>query len=297
MKYYMKKYLPIVVLILLAGCGISRQAAELQNSAETAMENEDYAAAMEYYDDLIELKKGRNKEIGGETWYRAGITAWELDQTSKAMNYLEQAERNDYTTEESFYILSQVYREIDNLSLEINSLESYITNYPDGEYINEMRKRLFVIYVEMDRNDSAMELWNQLEDFSKEDAGLLEGYLVLMDNLEKEQEARATAQQLLKTDSDNIQALEYLGEYYFWNAENRYQEEMKAYEANKTTRQYRQLLDALDEINAQFRISRDYFSRLWNIDPTPQYATYLRNIYLRFGDEEKAEYFDKRAGN
>jgi hypothetical protein len=102
------------------------------------------------------------------------------------------------------------------------------------------------------------------------------------------------SEKILKMDRNNTLALEYLGEHYFWKAENRYQEEMKAYEANRTTRQYRQLLAALDEINKEFRLSRDYFMRLWNQNPESRYATYLRNIHLRFGDDERADYFQKR---
>jgi hypothetical protein len=69
---------------------------------------------------------------------------------------------------------------------------------------------------------------------------------------------------------------------------------MSAYEKNRTGSQYRHLLDALEEINREFRLSRDYFIRLWQEDPAPKYATYLRNIYIRFGDEEKADFYDKR---
>jgi hypothetical protein len=294
MVYSLKKYLPVFVLIVLSGCGVSPRLTELRVDAETAFENEDYTAALQSYEELIELQKSRNREISGETWHDAGIAAWELDETDKAIEYLVQAGRKDFSTESSLYILSNAYREIDNLSLEITSLERYVASYPEGEYIDEMQKYLFDAYIESRNFDAAAELWTDLEKQAEDEPEILESYLVLTKNQGREEDARKVSEKLLKMDRNNTLALEYLGEHYFWKAENRYQEEMKAYEANRTTRQYRQLLTALDEINKEFRLSRDYFLRLWNQNPDSRYATYLRNIHLRFGDDERAEYYQKR---
>jgi hypothetical protein len=291
----LRNYLFYLLIIITAGCGVSPRLSRLQADAEAALENQDYMAALRHYEELIEFKTSRNREISGETFHNAGISAWELHQTEKAIEYLVQAGRREYSTERRLYILARHYREIDNLSLEITSLESYVTNYPDGEHTDEMKKRLFDVYLESRNYDRAMGLWQELEGLSSEDPELLEGYLVLRKNLGYEDEIPALAERLLRLDGNNITALEHLGEYYFWKAENRYQEEMKAYDANRTARQYRQLLDALEVINRQFRLSRDYFTRLWNQDPSPRYANFLQNIYLRFGDEEKAEYYKKSS--
>ena len=294
MMYILKKYFPVIVLIILTGCGISPRLTELREGAETAIENEDYTAALNYYEELIELQQSRNREVNGETWYHAGISAWETGEANKAIEYLVQAGRKEYTTESSLFVLSNAYREIDNLSLEISSLENYIDSHPNGEHIDEMRKYLFEAYIESRNYEAAMDLWTDLEEVAADDPEILESYLVLNKNQGLEQDARNISEKLLKMDSNNARALEYLGEHYFWKSENRYQEEMKAYEANRTTRQYRQLLTALDEINIEFRLSRDYFLRLWNQNPESRYATYLRNIHLRFGDDERADYYQRR---
>lgn len=293
----MRYYLFIAFLgiaMTFAGCGIGPRLATLQDSADNAIESGDYQTALNNYEEIIELKSSRGQEISGMTYYNAGITAWEVDQTGKAVKYLTESERKGYTTEITFYILSQAYRNIDNLSLEISSLENYVQRYPEGEYIDEQRKRLFETYLESNNLDLAMELWEDLGQLAEKDPGLLENYFILNNRLKNEEELKEIAERIYSLDSNNKTALKYLGEHYFWLAENRYNEEMKAYENNHTRSQYRILLNALDEINEQFRMSRDYLERLWEIEPSPGTAVYLRNIYFRFGNEEKAEYFHEK---
>jgi aminoglycoside/choline kinase family phosphotransferase len=82
---------------------------------------------------------------------------------------------------------------------------------------------------------------------------------------------------------------------YFWRAENRYQSEMEAYEKNRTHRQYAQLLRAFEVLNADFHKSLNYFLRLYEKDPKPEYARFIGNIYLRFDDKSKARYYHSRA--
>jgi hypothetical protein len=288
------KHLALFLLIILStGCGISRRAAELHENAEASYASGNFEKALGYYEEVIELKKSNGHEIDGKIYYRAGVSAWEIRHTGRAIKYLDQAHRKDFINDTSSYILALAYRETDNLSLEISNLENYVDNYPDGGKINEMRKRLFVTYIESNNHDLAMELWPDLKKMSADDPELLEEYFTLNRELDNEEKLKDIAEQLYNLDDENTTALQHLGEHYFWKAETRYQEEMAAYEKNHTRKQYRQLLDALDEINEQFRTSRDYLEKLWQISPSAQTATYLRNIYIRFGNEEKADYFHK----
>ncbi len=292
-----KHIIPLLVIILatIAGCGIARQVAALQEEAETEYNAGNYSDALELYEQTIELKKGRGREASGETWYRAGIAAWETGLRDRAIEYLVQAGRKDRYGERGYYILATAYREIDNLSLEITSLENYLEKYPEGEKADEMRMRLFDTYLESNNLDGALELWHDLEELAPGNASLLESWFILNRRLDREDKLKDIALKLYEADNKNVTALEYLGDHYFWLAENRYQEEMAAYEENQTRAQYRQLLNALETVNEHFRLSRDYFEKLMDIDPSPAYAEYLRNIYLRFGNDEKAEYYHQRS--
>jgi tetratricopeptide (TPR) repeat protein len=293
MDYFGRAFL-FLIMIFLTACGISRQVSELQTNAEAAFNQENYQEALNLYQEIIELKNSRDREIDGITWYSAGLSAWETGQTLKATEYLEMAASNGFTSEKTYYMLSGAYRLVDNLSREISNLESYISNYPEGGQAVEMRKRLFEAYIESKNFDLALELWPDMTD-SQRDSLLLDGYFIVNKELGNEDDLEKIAGKLLEIDRKNINALEYLAEKYFRVAENRYQEELEAYEKNRTRPRYRDLLAALDEINEQFRLSRDYFERLYAIAPSPRYAAYLRNIYIRFGNEEKAGYFEKKS--
>jgi tetratricopeptide (TPR) repeat protein len=290
-------YLLLILLpsVILTGCGPARRIAEMHASADQAWELQNYQDALFYYEGIIDLQTGRGRDVSGRTYYRAGMAAHETGHTRKTTEYLRLSHRSDFATEKSNYILASAYREIDNLSLEISSLEEYSDNYPDGENIDEVQERLFDVYMESNNFEKALDMWPLIESRVSGDPEFMEKYLVLNRELENEDVLEDIANQILALDKDNRTAIEYLAEKYFWQAENRYQQEMKAYEQEKTRAQYRQLLNALDEINLKFRTARDYFERLYANDPNRQYATYLMNIYIRFGDEERAEYYRKRA--
>lgn len=293
--YYIRQTVILILIILVGGCGISRRVGELQEVAGNAFESGNYSEALSYYEEIIELKTSRDKVVDGETYYYAGISAWETGQTQKTINYLELGRQNDFINEKSRFILSSAYKKIDNLSLEITFLESYVDNHPDGDYIDIVNKRLFETYIESNNFDQALEIWNDIKDIAEKDPDLLDLYFSLNKQLERADDLEEIAKQLLEVNPDNINALEFLGDLYFWKAENLYQREMEAYEQNQTRRQYRLLLKALDQVNEWFKISRNYFERLYDIDPRPKYAEYLRNIYMRFGNEEKAGFYDKKA--
>lgn len=293
--YYIRQTVILILIILVGGCGISRRVGELQEVAGNAFESGNYSEALSYYEEIIELKTSRDKVVDGETYYYAGISAWETGQTQKTINYLELGRQNDFINEKSRFILSSAYKKIDNLSLEITFLESYVDNHPDGDYIDIVNKRLFETYIESNNFDQALEIWNDIKDIAEKDPDLLDLYFSLNKQLERADDLEEIAKQLLDVNPDNRNALEFLGDLYFWKAENLYQREMEAYEQNQTRRQYRLLLKALDQVNEWFKISRNYFERLYDIDPRPKYAEYLRNIYMRFGNEEKAGFYDKKA--
>ena len=66
---------------------------------------------------------------------------------------------------------------------------------------------------------------------------------------------------------------------------------MKAYEKNKTRKQYNVLVKELDLVTADFKKALPYLEKLWKQNPGKEYAGYFANIYARFGDEKKAGYY------
>ena len=70
---------------------------------------------------------------------------------------------------------------------------------------------------------------------------------------------------------------------------------MTDYKNNRTTSQYKRLLNKLDEVYPTFEKARNYFLKLYKLKPRPEYAEFLGNIYKRLQEEQKAEYYYNKA--
>jgi tetratricopeptide (TPR) repeat protein len=219
-----------------------------------------------------------------------------LDQTEKALDYLKKATYTPFADADTYAAMARIYRNIDNLSLEIEALEAYVKKYPDGAEILQMKMRLFQTYVESENWQLAFDLWPEIEPQAKMEINYLEDYYKVNEALENEALAEQLAGQLLDMNDENVTGLEFMAKKYYNIAENRYQEEMIAYEKNKTRKQYAILLENLDEVKKDFQTALGYFETLYLINPRPVYANYMANIYVRFNDEENAEYYKRLGG-
>jgi hypothetical protein len=289
---------PILVIasyLVLAGCAASKQGKQMSADANAAFAGGDYAKALQSYEDIIAQSKSKGKEVEGAVYHNAGVAAWELGQVDKAIEYLGNAIRAKGAVPRTYSILAKAYLKIDNLSKEINYLEDYIALYPLGEEIYPVRSQLFNAYVRSENWDLGYNLWPTLSNKDRADVAYLTGYLRVNRKLNKVEERDKLAQELLKMDKNNVEALEVLADKYYRLADDSYVTEMKAYEKNRTNKQYKQLTEAFKKVNENFKISRDYYERLYKVKPDPSYANYLGNIYTRFENKEKANYWYKQA--
>ncbi len=285
----------LIIILILQSCASSLNTTKLSEDAETAYQAENYEDALIAWEQIIESREGKSKKAKAHVYVGAGKSALALEQNDKAGKYLETAREIEFSSPEMYVSLAKVYKNIDNLSKEITALEIYREKYPQGEKINDINTRLFETYVESKNWDLAIELWPEIETQAQSNAGLLAGYLIVNKNLENTTVCDKLARQILKLEASNLTALEWYAEKYFWKAENLYVSEMKAYKNKRTSSQYKKLLKALDEVWPTFRKSRDYFLKLYKIEPKKEYAKYLGKIYTRYDDKQKADYYNKRA--
>ncbi|MGE0078513.1 MAG: tetratricopeptide repeat protein [Bacteroidales bacterium] len=281
----------IILLLILSGCAASKQAKQLNNDANSALANGDYEKALASYESIIASNKANNKETPGSIYNYAGIAAWNLQQVDKSLDYLETAKKLSASTDETFSTAAKAYKKIDNLSREISNLEEYVERYPQGKEITPVRSQLFDAYVRSENWEPGEQLWPLLDSTSHNNTQYLTGYLRIKRKLAKGEESFALAKQLLKMDKNNIEALETIAEKHYNTADDVYVKEMKAYEKNKTMKQYNKLTDALKKVNQDYKTARDYFERLYKLNPDPKYAKLLGNIYTRFENKEKANYY------
>ena len=282
----------LFIVLIIQGCA-TRQ---LTQEGQSAYEAGNYEAALQAYDQVIEKSESQGETAEAKVYYKAGMAAWQLKQTDKALEYLERAEYLEYPSPKLYLTLAEISESIDNLSKELDALENYHKKYPKGDLIDSMSLRLFDTYVESENWKKAVALWPDIKQQARSDVSRLTGYLTVNIKLEKDKKADRLAEKILELDAQNKKALEWLGKKYFWQAENTYVKEMTAYKNNRTTSQYNRLLNKLDEVYPTFEQARDYFLRLYNIDPKPEYAEFLGNIYKRLQEEQKAQYYYNKAG-
>lgn len=287
----------VLFVFILSACPSLRHLDELSRIAEEAYEADDKSEALSAYERLIAAQRELDKAVDGEVYRRAGLLAWDLGETGKAIEYLEFARHSSVVDAKTYAALAKAYREIDNLSREITMLENYVEKYPDDDEYKIMQHRLFETLVESLNFQQAYELWPELTEYPEKDENLMTGYLLVLRALELETKATDLAVDILKINKNNEEALDWLAKRHFREAEERYQKEMQAYEQNRTHRQYAQLLEALEIVNTDLRIALDYFKRLWKLSPDSEYASYLANIYERFQDDERARYYRQRVTN
>jgi hypothetical protein len=291
----MRNILLFIVLFILGACSIGTQVSESKMSGEELLLAKNYSAALNYYEKQIEKAKKNRKLIAGNTYCGAGKASFCLNDNKKALKYFEEATIVKYADIDMYISLLKLYRNIDNLSREIEILESIIAKYPNYKNLKSVKTRLLSTCIESENWELAHKLWKELDGNNSSNIELLDAYLKINRLLKDEDKSIIIAKQLNKIDANNSTALLCLGEQFFWKAENRYQKETKAYEKKKTRRQYAKLLKALDTVTTDFKCSLNYFNKLYKLNPQKKYARFLGNIYARLNDKEKSTYYKNRA--
>ncbi len=281
----------IILLFATNACDSGKQLAQTKQTAQTAYNNGDYAKALELWEGLINTSKQKGLEKQCVIFTKAGMAAQKLGQTDKAIGYLKQATYSEFSNEDTYYTLAEIYNEKDNLSLELENLEIYKEKFPQGKNIEKVNLRLFELYVEIENWEKALNFWEQLTVDQKSETQQIENFLLVNDKLGNDEKSKELALQLLKQDDENIAALNWLAKHYFWKAEKRYNKEMKIYEQKKTRKQYAHLLKVIDEVAVEFNTGLKYAKRLYKLDPTPANAKLLGNTYSRLNYKDKAKYY------
>jgi tetratricopeptide (TPR) repeat protein len=286
----------ILALAALAGCGTTGSVSSIQQNADQAFAAGDYATSLSGYEQIIKQYTDEGKTNECPVYGKAGISALNTGNTNKAIGYLEMDTYTSFATAKTYAAQAEAYRKIDNLSKEMIALKNYLDLFPQGADADTIRLRLFTTYVESENWEFATALWPMLTENQKNNEEVLSMWFTVNKKTNNTQTCDILADQLLKMNPKQTQALEWKAIKAFDAAEDHYQTEMKAYEQNRTNKQYKRLLSELDKVTAEFQLALDYFDTLYQIDPSPRYAGYISNIYVRFDDEEKAEYYRKKAG-
>jgi tetratricopeptide (TPR) repeat protein len=290
----MKKFLlPILLSMLIAAvsCDGGKSLTQTKQTAQAAYNSGDYTKALKLWEEVIKSYVKKSEEKQCPVYTEAGMAAMKLGRTEKAEQYLKQASWGNLSTAKTYLSLSEIYKEKDNLSLELEYLEVYAQKFPGGQDIEYVDLRLYELYVEIDSYDKALEFWRKLKPESQSGTETQELLIKVYSGLEMNAEAVSTAKTLLSTETDNIAANKWLANYYFWKAEKRYQKEMKIYKKKKTRKQYSHLLKVIDEVAIEFKQALKYGKKLYKLEPNQENAKLLGNTYDRLNYKDKAKYY------
>ena len=285
-------YTGLIIVALMAGCSgpkVIVPAVSQKAVAEKATAEGNYAQAVEAWKQYFSVQP--ISEMSGNDYAEAAQTAFKINDENLAISWFDQARFKNFADAEMYATLGKIYRSQQNISKELSALEFYASNFTEN--INEVNNRLFEIYFEIKLFDEAIVVWDKMDANVKNEISNLKTYFKI--NMEKKNNEVCDSLSLviLEKEPANVDALEWNGNKYYWLGENRYEREMDKYNKNKTNKQYKILLTELDMATADFKRALPFFEKLWKIEPGEKYASYFANIYARFGDETKVNYYKK----
>ncbi|OYT16069.1 MAG: hypothetical protein B7C24_09750 [Bacteroidetes bacterium 4572_77] len=289
------KLLSVIFLISLfvSSCGTQKTTLSLNQKASMAADTGNYEQATKQWEAYLAQNQETENPVNAEIYAQLGKAYFHLERFDQSEAAFDQARFKNYADADMYLMMSKNYHRIDNLSKEITVLEYYKDHLsPQGDS-SFMRKRLFQTYVVSENWDLAEQAWQVLGEDSKKEADCLQDYFVVNKALKKNEKCDTIALELLKVDAKNRKALDWMAKKYYDRAENRYQKSMNYYNKHKSTKNYNKLLKELDRVTADFKKSLKYFDQLWEMEDGHQYASYLANIYARFSDKKKSQYYKK----
>ncbi|WP_163707362.1 hypothetical protein [Mangrovibacterium lignilyticum] len=285
--------LAVLLVVILSSCSTGKVMVMHQQVAKQMETEGNYAGATESWNKYFDEQTAKGTDIAAENYAQAAKVAVKADQKGLAESWFGLASYGGYSDPEMELELAEIYRGRNETPKELTTLEIFKDKYPTEAGIEKVNGRLFEIYAMMKDVQKAKTIWPNLTEEQRHDKSFLEDYFKIVSKGDDTAATEAIAKDLVKADPTNVKALEWLGETLYLKAENSYQAEMKAYEKKHTHLQYLHLNQELKVINANFQQSADYFNALWEIEQKPSYAGYLTNIYSRFDNKSKADYFRK----
>ena len=286
----LKPIFPLVTaIVFLAACSTTKLTTTSKSDAVNFENSGSYSEAMNAWNQYF--SQTPVEQTAGEDFSHAAQTAFKAGNADQAISWFDQARYKNFANAQMYETLAAIYQQEDNLSKELSALEFYTEKF--GTENVQVNARLFNIYAEISENEKAVQYWNRLDEQAHNSESNLVNYLQVNKKLEKDAVCDSLASVILKLNPDQTGALDWNARKYYRDGQDRYDREMKKYEQNKTRKQYNILLKELDLVTADFKKALPYLEKLWKQDPGKEYAGYFANIYARFGDEKKAEYYKK----
>lgn len=278
-----------ILALFLASCGAPKVMTSFKTDAENFETTGDLTKAVKAWEQYFNEQDFES--IEGAVFAKAAKTAFKSGDADLALSWFDHARSKNYADAEMYIALAKIYQSQKNISKELSALEYVADNFKESSA--EINGRLFDLYTQLKSYEKAVQVWDGLSVELKNDLNKLDRYFKISKQLENQIICDSVSLVLLEKNPEHVDALEWNAQKMYLKGENRYKSEMAKYEKNKTHRQHRLLREQLDIATADFKKALVYFEKLWEIEPGKKYAGYLANIYTRFGDKKKSEYYQK----
>ncbi|MDD3700172.1 MAG: hypothetical protein WCR58_00935 [Bacteroidales bacterium] len=279
--------LSVLLLLITVFTSCSSLMTSSADAAKASERTGNYAKALSMWEKQIEQEEKAGTASTTIAYDRAGQAALHLGDTVTAEKHFKMAVYYTTASAETWSFLANYYQFTDQLSPEVMALEGLLENFPQHELTHNSIVRLFTLYYETAQWENAMHLWQQIPEVHQ-DIDYLNRWFDINKTLQNTDSCNQIATRMLTLKPDHSKALEWQAVQAYNLGETRYQQEMKAYENNKTHAQYAKLLKGLDQATIDYKKSLKLFEDLYHRYPHKRYALYIGNIYARFGDEAKA---------
>jgi hypothetical protein len=288
----MTKQLFIALLtFLIIACSPLKKIKTTKSGAEIAYQNKNYQEALFKYQQLIGMYEAAETAIGADIYLKVATSAFELSQYDLAKEFYIKAMDHGKQLEALVGL-----KAICLVQSDIEAMKAFITAYEnkleENDLLLEVQGQLFDLFVKHDKYDEA---YSMIDQFNIESImPRLTEFLLVLEKLEKEKEAVKWCQKVLEQDEKNEHALSWMAMYDYHRAEKWYKAEMATYNKNKNATTYAYLRRDLKKISAIFRVAKERFEALHQIDPdNRQYMKYLKNCYLRLEMKKEAASMDQ----
>ena len=285
-------FIIFIIVVVLAGCKTTRITTDNVPAVIPSEMPADPQEALGIWEKYIDYKSVRQEEILPDEYANAAEYAFQAGETDLTIQWMETAMASGWDKPEAHLILADSFNKIDNLTRELNRLKHLAEHFPEFSSVRGVYDRLFTIYLEVEP-EQAFSMWNLLPVTERSSEKNLDAYFRHAVQSENNELSDSLSLELLRINPKHVPSLEWNAEKYYNIAEAHYQKEMDKYNKNRNHVQYQFLLNALKVITEEFKQSLGYFEILWEMDQNPRYAAFMANIYARFNNSEKTNFYRK----
>ncbi len=268
---------------------------DFMNQAVEAFNNEDYARALQSFEQILEMKQlpvmkaDALNDIDTVIIFNAGLAAFNDKNYEKAIQFYTEAAKHGYNGGRSFSLLSKAQLENKDTLAAIKTLNDAFEKYPTD---NSVLVEMINIYINTKKTNEAMKYLNLAIEQDPANASYYFARGSLLDGMNNQEDAIKSYEKAIELSKENYDAYYNLGALYYNNGVKQIEEANKV-PANENARYEAELAKS----DIWFAKSLPFMEKCQEIKPSDPYSLEsLKNLYYRLKKLDKYEEVLKKLG-